>query len=1356
VQGDFDVAAKELGIIAEIARIVSSSPNLDDVFSAFANQANKLVPFDRLAISTIDPNTGLLSDSHISGLQLDGDYTIGPNSLEDSPVPAAVYKDHEVVSASAEILASIAHGDIAMGNDVLTRAGLKLKAGLKSAMFAPVVLQGQMVGTLVFRSKQDDPFGEREKRLASQIAVLIAGVIASTQQIALREAESTERRRIADEQTVVAEIGRVVSSTLDLDEVFTQLVEQARKLFRFDRIVISLFSEDRSEYVDRFVSGHSFEGSNADTRALNQKSKIIQQVTVQKQHLMLAGEDLEKYAAGSESETIRFKSGLEALLVVPLIWQNEASGMITFRAYDPDAFGKHQIDLALQVSRQIAGATTTANRLAIAARESSERQQLVEEQTAIAEIGRIVSSTLDLNEVFSSFADQVRDLLPFNRLVISLVDEGKTTITDAFVDGQEIDDGKPGNQHPLSGDIKESVVRRNSTLVVNKPEQAKPWAKRGGEITRLSAGLVSVLIVPLAWQGEVVGALSFRSVKEDVYGAHEVNLAERVGAQIAGAVASANQYSKLEAESSERQQLADEQARISEIGRIVSSTLDIKEVLTAFTEQARSLVPFDRLVISTMDDNDNISTDILVDGMTIESEPPGFSYPSDVDLAFLTAIQDQGSLVLSGTDYTEHASGNPIERTRMAMGIKTILIAPLIWQGKVVGIIKFRSVDPQAYGEHQIDLAVQIGAQIAGAIATSDQVRQLEAAAKTAQTQVAALEAADDAIIIRNSDMTVEYVNPAFEKQSGFSSDEILGTIFETPETKEVLRTRDQRLKSIHEHIQQGDVWREHLTTARKDGTEYIVDAKVSAILNDEGEIDKFVGIRRDVTEQFRADADRRTQAAAINAADDAIIIHGLDRTIEYVNPAFERQTGLTMEEVVGSNPLRTPAINKLGHDGNERLWKKVEAGETARIRFEDQQDDGTERLYEGTLSPIFDEQGEIVNFVGIRRDVTESVNANAEIRTQAAALEAASDAVVILNLDTSIEWVNEAFVRDTGYSREEAIGQRSPFMRSDKSNPELFDNMWEQVRSGNTWRARMWIRRKDGSDYEADTSVTPVFDDDDNITRFIGIRRDITELAQAEKDREATRDLDAQNQQLLQLNEQREEFFSTVSHELRTPLTSVMAFADILSRDRDGNLTNLQHDHIDVIKRNGRNLNALVEDMLDFSRMSTDQLKLDKSEFEIHSLLDSVIESLEPTAEQRSQTLVIEPHTAPVWISADHGRIIQILSNLITNSCKYSPPSTRITVKVDSEDEKLILVVSDHGIGIPQENLTEIFSPFFRTSHTEVREEIGTGLGLAITKTLVDLHGGNIKAESKLNVGTDITVVLPGALPKPSETLRV
>ncbi len=277
---------------------------------------------------------------------------------------------------------------------------------------------------------------------------------------------------------------------------------------------------------------------------------------------------------------------------------------------------------------------------------------------------------------------------------------------------------------------------------------------------------------------------------------------------------------------------------------------------------------------------------------------------------------------------------------------------------------------------------------------------------------------------------------------------------------------------------------------------------------------------------------------------------------------------------------------------------------------------------------------------------------------------------------------------------------------------------------------------------------MTPVLDEHGKIVRLIGTRRDITGQLNAEKEREVTRELDARNRQLLELNEQRQEFFSTVSHELRTPLTAVIAFADILARDRDGTLTGLQKEHIEVIKRNSRNLNDLVEDMLDFSRLSTDKLKLEKSAFEIHSLLNSLVESLEPTAQQRDQKLVIEPFSEPVWVEADHGRIVQVISNLVTNSCKYSPADTQIAlgVEFDEENKQVWVTVTDQGIGIEANDIENIFSPFFRTDQSAVQEEKGTGLGLAISKTLVELHGGMIRTESKLGEGTTISVSLPGA----------
>ncbi|MBC8453116.1 MAG: PAS domain S-box protein, partial [Chloroflexi bacterium] len=793
------------------------------------------------------------------------------------------------------------------------------------------------------------------------------------------------------------------------------------------------------------------------------------------------------------------------------------------------------------------------------------------------------------------------------------------------VDGLEVAHGSLGAYRPFSETVIQAKILANQErLVVNGAQYREHADRNPTEQRRYDAGLRSLLMVPLVWQGRSIGSLNVRSTNPNAYGEHEIELAEQISAQIAGAIATSAQYTLIEAESSERQRLAEEQSVIAQIGRIASSSLDTNEVFTTFSEQAQKLIPFDRFVVSVISEDRSELIDEFVYGIKFDDSLEGLHIPVSQIFEYQHLFVNKLPLNLSG-DELSNLKDSPEEKIRISFGFKALLVVPLEWHDQVIGLITFRALDPDAFGEHEVEVAVQISAQIAGAIATTNQYRLLRAALADVELNAAALEAADDAIIIRNADSSVAYVNSGFERQTGFSRDEVVGTDFMYPEHDD---SGSDGLENLWDQLRRGESWRKIVPSTRKDGTEYIVDASLTPIFNESGEIDKFLGVRRDVTAMVRADE---------------------------------------------------------------------------------------------------------------------------SIRLQAAALEAADDAIVLVNSETAIEWVNEAFVRDTGYTREEAIGQKSPFLRSDKVPDQLFDDMWASVGDGKTWHSRLWVRRKDGTDYPVEGSVTPVFDDDGNVAHYIGIRRDITELLQAEKDREATRDLDAQNKQLLELNEQREEFFSTVSHELRTPLTSVMAFADILSRDRDGTLTNRQQEHLNVIKRNSRNLNSLVEDMLDFSRMTTDQLRLEKSEFEIHSLLDSVVESLEPTAHQRDQALWIEPHTEPIWVTADHSRVVQILSNLITNSCKYSPASTRITVAVGYEPGFLSMVVTDQGIGIPPEVIENIYSPFFRSGQHEVREEVGTGLGLAISKTLVDLHNGTISAESVVNQGTTITVTLPGASPTPT-----
>ena len=1028
----------------------------------------------------------------------------------------------------------------------------------------------------------------------------------------------------ADQQRRIAEIGRIVTASTDLNVVFTEFAEQAKNLVPFDRLAISNIDAEAQIISDAHIAGLETTESNY-TGPYTLEDSALPAVVYENHQVSIA--DAKTLASHAKTDVtadngLRIAAGLRSAMFTPIVLQGTLVGSLVFRSKQDNPYGEADADLAAQ----IAGVISTNQHIALLEQASAQHQRLVFEQSRIAEIGRIVSSTLDINEVLSRFAQEAKYLVPHDRLVISAWSEDGASLIEQYIEGIKLEGNVSGRVIEVpKDDVWQKLYVEQLPWVARGEDYAAFKQKNDLEQKRYESGLRSVLMVPLLWQGKNTGSIAFRSKNPNSFGEDEVKLAVEIAAQISGTVTTISQYRQIEEQSSERQRLADEQARIAEIGRVVSSSLDLDEVLSAFAEQARALVPFDRMVVSVVNEELTEVTDIFVNGVGVGHKNDGVRLPFPSATLLHDAISNQTEFVAVGDAYDEYIrTVNP--KRKMAREIlKSFLLVPLLWQGRPVGSLNLRSKDPHAFGDKQITIAKQIAAQIAGAIATSNQFRLLESALEDVRLQATALDAAEDAFIIRNADTSIAYVNPGFEKQTGFSREEILDPEFTYPEHVDI---DPEVVDRVWRQLRSGESWRSIVPSTRKDGTEYIVDATLTPIFNAAGELDKFMGVRRDVTEQIKADE-----------------------------------------------------LNK----------------------------------------------------------------------TLAAALESADEAMMILNADTSIEWVNEAFVRDTGYSREEAVGKSSPFLRSEQNAPELFEGVWEQVRTGQTWAGRIWTKRKDGSEYLCDSSLSPVFSEDGAIANYVGIRHDITAVIQAEQDREARRDLDAQNKQLLELNDQREEFFSTVSHELRTPLTSVMAFADILSRDRDNTLTDTQKDHLDVIKRNSRNLNELVEDMLDFSRMTNDHLKLEKSEFEFHSLLDSVVESMEPIAAERGQSLIIEPHTQPVWIVADHGRIVQIISNLINNSCKYSPTDTKITIIVQSASSQVSVTVSDHGVGIPPKDLESIYSPFFRSNQLKVREEIGTGLGLAISKSLVDLHDGTIEAKSVIDEGTDITVTLPGASDSPT-----
>ncbi|MGH9278550.1 MAG: sensor histidine kinase [Acidimicrobiales bacterium] len=276
----------------------------------------------------------------------------------------------------------------------------------------------------------------------------------------------------------------------------------------------------------------------------------------------------------------------------------------------------------------------------------------------------------------------------------------------------------------------------------------------------------------------------------------------------------------------------------------------------------------------------------------------------------------------------------------------------------------------------------------------------------------------------------------------------------------------------------------------------------------------------------------------------------------------------------------------------------------------------------------------------------------------------------------------------------------------------------------------------------------------DDRGARFVGTVQDITDRKQAEAVlREAFEREQRLVAELRELARVKTDFISTISHDLRTPLTSIAGYVELLTDGTAGRLTRDQLDVLEVIDRNARRLTTLIEDLLTMSRIDAGGFTLTVAPVAVASLMDGVQRAVHPAARARGLTLTFDVAPNVGTLVVDAGQIDRVLLNLLTNAIKFTPPGGAVAVRVWRDRRDMMFCVADTGIGVPEEEQHQLFSPFFRSSTATDRAIPGTGLGLAIVKAIIDRHGGSITFHSQPGAGTTVIFVLPADTPVESQT---
>jgi len=242
------------------------------------------------------------------------------------------------------------------------------------------------------------------------------------------------------------------------------------------------------------------------------------------------------------------------------------------------------------------------------------------------------------------------------------------------------------------------------------------------------------------------------------------------------------------------------------------------------------------------------------------------------------------------------------------------------------------------------------------------------------------------------------------------------------------------------------------------------------------------------------------------------------------------------------------------------------------------------------------------------------------------------------------------------------------------------------------------------------------------------------------------------QNLKLLEAYRVKSEFLATVSHELRTPLNAIMGFSQVLESQSKGPLNEYQQEMVQRIFTNGKNLLALVNDILDLSRLEANRLTLNPITFNLKSLVQTTRSELQPLADEKSLTVAVDVALDDAFIVNDEHRLRQILINLLSNAIKFTDEG-RVDLKVTpAASDRVRISISDTGIGIASDDLPHIFELFRQIDQSLRRQRSGTGLGLAIVHSLVAMMGGTITVDSELGHGSTFTLELPRTLVDPVE----
>jgi PAS domain S-box-containing protein len=587
-----------------------------------------------------------------------------------------------------------------------------------------------------------------------------------------------------------------------------------------------------------------------------------------------------------------------------------------------------------------------------------------------------------------------------------------------------------------------------------------------------------------------------------------------------------------------------------------------------------------------------------------------------------------------------------------------------------------------------------------------------------------------DAITLSGEDGRLVEVNQGFCVSTGYDRSEVIGR---DPVELGLWKNPEERMQLRFQLLNAGRMDLDEVEYVRKDGQ--TIQAQVSAVRFEYDGSIYFLSICHDIS-QFKAQQKALEQAEqqwrqTFDAITDLITVQNKERRVLLANRAARdyfktdkngNQACLRLH-ACEDKPCPTCPIEQTFHE---------KTPQSSVIHLEK-----SNKSFFVSTHPIFNAEEEPDQIVLVARDITKEIALEKERILLAVAIEQATEAVIITDRDANIRYVNKAFERNTGYTRNEVMGKNPRLLQSGKHDRFFYQDMWATLLSGKTWHGCLVNRRKNGELQEEEASISPVVDQHGELINYIAVTRDITH----------ERELEQQLQQAQKL-EAIGTLAGGISHDFNNILGAILGFAEMASMQLPENHP-ARIDITNIITASHRAVD-LVKQILTFSRQDSREFHPVQLQYILREAIKLLTASLPATISLRQQI----DNSCPT-VLGDPTLLHQVILNLCTNA-KHAIGDNQGCISISltqhanarelwpsrkpAVDSCIILEVSDDGCGMDAETRKRIFDPFFTTKS----KDKGTGLGLSVTHGIIQQHGGEIQVSSVPGQGSTFRVFLP------------